>query len=141
MRNERFWFGSSLACAMTTPFLLALYPAAGLGSGSVEGTVSIQGQPMVGGVVVFVPDDDFSGLAFVGDVDDGGHFLVRSEWPRSHAEEAHFRIGLIPESCADREGAADSHATAIPPQFTDYRTSGLDVWLDARPAWIDIILR
>lgn len=164
MHKERLWFGTALVVAPLLIFLLTIAPRSEANrNGPVEGHVSIQGRPMDGGFILFIPDD-LKLNAAVGWVDEKGYYAVSPNWHRKGArDETRFRICLIPKprhrsggglsapNRGDHHGATEQAddgdpkviekvAGGIPRRLSDPRTSPLEVRLDSRPAKVDIAL-
>ena len=165
MHKERLWVGTALVVAPLLIFLLTIAPRSEASrNGPIDGHVSIQGRPMVGGFILFIPDDRKLN-AVVGWVDEKGDYAVSPNWHRKGArDETRVRICLIPKRRPQSGGGlsapdrGDDHgATAeadddgepmviekvaggIPRRLSDPRTSPLEVRLDSRPAKVDIAL-
>src|SRR5262249_48829135 len=106
MQRERFWFGTAMAAVPVVFVLLIMTPRVEvLEAGPIEGHVSIQGRPMAGGFILFVPEDS-DGDWGVGSIDEQGHFTMGPSWHREERKgETRFRICLIPRP---RKGSGEA---------------------------------
>jgi hypothetical protein len=163
MQRERFWFATAMAAAPVVLLLLTMTPRIEmLGGGAIEGHVSVQGRPMAGGFILFVPEDSNADSA-VGWIDEQGHFAMGPRWHRQGGSgETRFRICLIPQprhgsreaaQGPDWAGAIEAWAevdrgakavtglaSGFPERLSDPKTSNLEVRLDSGPAQVDIAL-
>ena len=164
MRKERFWFGTALAVLPVLMLLTLFVPSMKSSRGGpLEGHVKVQGRPLAGGFILFVPDDPKANTA-IGLIDEAGHYQIESRWLRGDAEaQSHFRICLIPNQGDDRrshglvneparlrDGEAHDEsdrpvpimkvAAGLPRRLTDPRTSKLEVLIGPGPTRVDITL-
>jgi hypothetical protein len=163
MKRERFWFGSAVAVVVVMALVVAARPGVGVSeSRPIEGHVRINGRPLAGGYIVFIPDDIKKHWAS-GSIDETGHYVVRPSWDRREVrDEDSFRICLFPasalsavratpESNRGDPGGAESHHrdsgssppnedAGVPRQFSDPNTTLLKVHLGAEPTKVDIEL-
>jgi hypothetical protein len=135
MQKERLWFGVGAIVMPILLLLLILTPGVHRDRvGPVKGRVSIHGRPMMGGFIVFVPDDAKANSA-IGQIDDTGHYVIRSRWDEMDAPGGtHFRICLFPKL------RPSSIADGFPRRLIDPATSRLEVRLDSGSAEVNIAL-
>jgi hypothetical protein len=163
MERERFWVGTAMAAVPVVFVLLTMAPRVEvLRSGPIEGHVSIQGRPLAGGYILFVPEDSNSDWG-AGLIDEQGHFTMGPGWRRKVEKgETSFRICLLPKP---REGSGEAArgpdwaeaattwaeigpgtkavtnvAAGFLQRLSDPSTTNLKVRLDSGPAQIDIAL-
>jgi hypothetical protein len=99
MNNVRFWTGTLVLSGACGLVILATAPGYQIsGSGRVKGRVTHNGQPLAGGMVIFVPadrerfDDTF---AFT---DENGDYTANPDWRREGPGQTVFRICVIPDA-------------------------------------------
>jgi hypothetical protein len=93
MKTMRFWVGTGVLTMICVLIILAIAPGEHITrTGRVVGRVNYHGRPVVGGAILFFPDEpkraDF-GRAML---DENGRFAVDSDWRREGPGRSRFRI-------------------------------------------------
>ena len=103
---------------------------------AAKGTVTVDGQPMAGLSVAFIPA---SGKLATGETDDQGNFTLTTNEPGDGAVVGSYSVAInrIQEATEAMPGM-DGYKKPEPPPFarkyTDAQTSGLTATVDADPA-------
>jgi hypothetical protein len=136
MKIMRFWVGTGLLTLTCVLVILAIAPGEHMArTGRVVGRVKYHGRPVVGGAILFFPDDSKRGDFGRGMIDENGRFAVGSDWRREGPGRTRFRICVFldprkyPSSPQPaQEGAAprpDQGGT--PPSYVIPASMGLDL--------------
>ncbi len=99
MKTMRFWVGTGLLTLTCVLIILAIAPGGHIApTGRVVGRVKYHGRPLVGGAILFFPDDpkraDFGRAV----LDENGRFAIDSDWRREGPGRTRFRICVFPDA-------------------------------------------
>ena len=104
---------------------------------AAKGTVTVDGKPMPGLSVAFIPA---SGKLATGETDDQGNFTLTTNQPGDGAVVGSYSVAVnhIPEEVSEAMPGMDGYKKPEPPPFarkyTDAQTSGLTATVDADPS-------
>jgi len=167
MKTTRVWLARSLALVAcgALPMLVGI-PGFESSAGQVWGRVRLNGRPLTGGVVVFLPVGGSLSQAVGGLIVRDGSYSIGSTWRRTGPGRARFKICVIPPGprkvtthwAPENEGRppkavpvsfvpesrvphGDTHESVVPERVRDFSTTDLEVELGQEPARIDIDLR
>jgi hypothetical protein len=160
MKKDRFWFGMTMIAVPVMVVLVALSPGFKLTrSGPVEGHVTFRGRPLVGGAILFVPEDPRQGDWALAWIDENGDYRIGSIWSRDGSvSKMRYRICLMPgaydasnpllrgpeikTAWAGTGGGVwfpkPAASSGFPAKLCDPETTRLEVMLGSEPAHVDI---
>lgn len=159
MNKERLWFGTGMVVVPLLFVVAALGPSVqATPGGVVEGHVTFHGRPLVGGSILFVPEDRHDAWALAW-IDEKGDYVIGSVWARKASSgKTRYRICVIPDShgrviqamhrMANSAWSGPGDAAFPPPdtssgfpaQLCSPKTTGLQVLLGTEPARVDVTL-
>lgn len=103
---------------------------------AAKGTVTVDGTPMAGLSVAFIPE---SGKLATGKTDEQGNFTLMTNAPGDGAMVGNYTVAIsrIPEEVTEAmpgmEGYKEPEAPPFAKKYTDAQTSGLTATVDADP--------
>jgi hypothetical protein len=96
MKTMRFWVGTGLLTLTCVMLILAIAPGEHMArTGRVVGRIKYHGRPLVGGAILFYPDDPKRSDLGRAMIDENGRFAVESDWRREGPGRTRFRIGVF----------------------------------------------
>jgi len=124
--------------AILPPVLLA--GCGGPSVAPVSGRVTVAGQPVAKGSLIFMPNQDkgTSGKAATGDIQPDGTYTLSTFSEKDGAIVGHHRVVITGRSLEDDEGTPPN--TEIPPRYGNVRQSGLTAEVKSAGNTIDFDL-
>lgn len=117
MKRDRLWIGRVTLTAALGLLLVAGCGESGPSLGSVEGTVTLDGQPLANAIVNFEPADEAGNRSsYDGQTDESGHYVLHATASRMGAEPGDYTVHItLPKPAADDPRAKT--AAKIPAKY------------------------
>ena len=114
-RNRMLISGMRLIVAVLLPLAIGCGES-GADLGSVEGTVTLDGQPLVKAMVDFQPMDDAERSSYDGQTDEAGHYVLHATASQKGAEPGDYTVHITLPKRADDDPNAKT-APKLPAKY------------------------
>jgi hypothetical protein len=117
MKTMRFWVGTGLLTLICVLIILAIAPGEHVArNGRVVGRVKYHGRPLVGGAILFFPDEPKRADFGRASIDEQGRFTVESDWRREGRTRFRICVFLDPNKYPKDPHPAQDGAAPSPDQ-------------------------